>query len=915
MTPCSKRRFFVPEVVQTSAMDCGPAVLKSLLEGFGIPVDYGRLREACQTGVDGTSIDALGKVAGQLGLAADEVMLPVNHVLLAEADALPAILVVRLPSGNTHFVLVWRRHGPVVQVMDPAVGRRWITRSHLLQEIYAHTQRVPAAGWREWAVSDDFCRPLGRRLRNLGLGRSGAALLIETASAAPGWRPLALLDAATRFVDALVRAGALRRGAQAGGALHALLGAAQGETPKEGRSIPDAYWSVLPAPRGPDGEEQVRLVGAVLVRVRGRFPTGTNPDGATVTLSPELRAALTGPPSQPGRRLLQLLGGNGFLAPLVFTVGLAVTGGSVVLEAVLLRGAIQIGRDLRLVEQRLQAVGYLLVFVGALLLLELWVAGGLARLGRRLEARLRLAFLEKIPRLHDRYCESRPRSDMAERSHAIHKIRLLPRHAGKFVRAAIALGITAAAIAWMDPASAPLAILAAVVAVGLPVACTPLLAGLDLRVRTHTGALSHFYLDVLLGLAAVRAHGADRAVRREHESLLVEWARASRRLLGWVVVIEGLQSLAGFGLAGWLLLRHAGLVSEAGGMLLLAYWALNLPVLGGELALLVRQYPIHRNVTLRLLEPLGAPEERIEHRAKVREILNGQAQPPSKSAPHVSSSTHDPTPGVDITFNCVTICAGGHTILKDIDSHVEAGSQVAIVGASGAGKSTLVGILLGWHRAAAGQVLIDGEPLDAARLERLRNETAWVDPAVQLWNRSLIRNILYGVASSARAIGDVLHEGALVELLPRLPDGLQTRLGEGGGLLSGGEGQRVRFGRALVRAGVRLVILDEPYRGLDRETRRELLRRARRHWQGATLVCITHDVGETRDFERVLVIEAGHVVEDGSPRLLAADPRSRYRALLEAEEAVRAELWSSAIWQRLRLEERHLIDSLLERGK
>jgi ABC-type bacteriocin/lantibiotic exporter with double-glycine peptidase domain len=62
------RRYFAPEVVQTSAMDCGPATLKCLLEGFGIPVSYGRLREACQTDVDGTSIDTIEDIAGQLGL-------------------------------------------------------------------------------------------------------------------------------------------------------------------------------------------------------------------------------------------------------------------------------------------------------------------------------------------------------------------------------------------------------------------------------------------------------------------------------------------------------------------------------------------------------------------------------------------------------------------------------------------------------------------------------------------------------------------------------------------------------------------------------------------------------------------------------------------------------------------------------
>ena len=77
----TRRRLLVPEVVQTSTMDCGPAALKCLLDGFGLPVSYGRLREACQTDVDGTSIDTLEDVAVQLGLEAEQIMLPVDYVL------------------------------------------------------------------------------------------------------------------------------------------------------------------------------------------------------------------------------------------------------------------------------------------------------------------------------------------------------------------------------------------------------------------------------------------------------------------------------------------------------------------------------------------------------------------------------------------------------------------------------------------------------------------------------------------------------------------------------------------------------------------------------------------------------------------------------------------------------------------
>ena len=124
-------------------------------------------------------------------------------------------------------------------------------------------------------------------------------------------------------------------------------------------------------------------------------------------------------------------------------------------------------------------------------------------------------------------------------------------------------------------------------------------------------------------------------------------------------------------------------------------------------------------------------------------------------------------------------------------------------------------------------------------------------------------------------MGEVLRGVGLFDVLRHLPEGLQTPLGEGGGLLSGGEGQLVRLGRAWSRSRPRLVILDEPFRGLDRERRRLLLCRARQHFQGATLLCVTHDVGETVDFDRVLVVEAGRVVEDGSPQSPGRRRRTR----------------------------------------
>ncbi len=583
-----RRRLLAPEVVQTSAMDCGPAALKCLLEGFGIPVSYGRLREACQTDVDGTSIDTLDEIARQLGLDAVQVMLPMDHLLLLEAEALPALVVVKLPSGFTHFIVVWRRHGPWVQVMDPGSGRRWLSGTQLLRDLYVHKLRVPALDWYAWARSNAFLAPLARRLADLGLKPQGKRLITEAAGTSD-WRALATLDASIRLVTSLVRAEAIRPGREAQRVLPALLERAADTPLAEAGPIPERYWSVRPAPSAP-GErdapatEQLILQGAVLVVVRGPLAAediaksqmaaaeatttadhaaaGLPPQEQRPLLSPVLAAALAESPNRPGRELLQLLRGDGVLLFVVLGGGLAIAAGSLFLEALLLRSIIDISHDLGLVTQRLEAAGCFLVFALALLLIELRVGSALLRLGRRLETRLRLALLAKIPRLVDRYFQSRPVSDMAERSHSIHQLRLLPRLGGHLVRAVLALVVTGAALVWLYPPGAVLASLAVFLAVGLPLFFKLNLEELDLRVRTHSGALGRFYLDALLGLTTVRAHGAERAVRREHESLLVEWTDASFQLIRSAVTLEGLQAVTGLGLAAALLFGYADRFEE-----------------------------------------------------------------------------------------------------------------------------------------------------------------------------------------------------------------------------------------------------------------------------------------------------------------------------------------------------------------
>jgi ATP-binding cassette subfamily B protein len=194
---------------------------------------------------------------------------PVDHLLIPEAEALPALVVVRLANGFTHFVVVWRRHGRFVQVMDPAIGRRWPTWQRFLGELYIHTLPIPAATWRAWAGTPEFLGPLQRRWALLGIAGPAAEHALEAAVSDQEWYSLATLDATTRMTDAIVRAGGLGRGRPATRLFAACYDRARHQGAEAVQIIPEAYWTVRPAPPAPDGEEQVLLRGAVLVRVRG----------------------------------------------------------------------------------------------------------------------------------------------------------------------------------------------------------------------------------------------------------------------------------------------------------------------------------------------------------------------------------------------------------------------------------------------------------------------------------------------------------------------------------------------------------------------------------------------------------------------------------------------------------------------
>src|SRR6185503_12283042 len=440
---------------------------------------------------------------------------------------------------------------------------------------------------------------------------------------------------------AIVRARGINAGTQAGRMLEALTQNAHGD----GFTIPAAYWSVRSLPSDSD-EEQLLLRGAVLVRVKGVRTVESDER----PLSPELVAALNERPLRPMRELFRMFRADGVLMPLALLFALAVAAGGVIFESLLFRRLLEIGNELVLSRQRLGAVGFLLLFLVALLLLDLPIVAAAWNLGRRLEMRLRIAFLEKLPRLSDRYFHSRLTSDMAERAQSIHRLRALPEIGSHLARTIFTLVVTIVAIVWLSPSSRTLAIVAAVLIVAIPLLGNLFLSEYDLRARTHAGALSRFYLGALLGLVPIRTHSAERAVRLEHEGLLVEWTRAARALQKGVVAVEALQLFTGFSFAALLSYNYVMNESQIGAAVLMIFWGLSLPVIGQDIATLTRFYPAFRNITLRLLEPMGAIEEET-HTPNTETTLQ-------RSAPLSN--------GVSIVMRDVNVVAAGHTILEDI---------------------------------------------------------------------------------------------------------------------------------------------------------------------------------------------------------------------------------------------------------
>jgi ATP-binding cassette subfamily B protein len=210
-------------------------------------------------------------------------------------------------------------------------------------------------------------------------------------------------------------------------------------------------------------------------------------------------------------------------------------------------------------------------------------------------------------------------------------------------------------------------------------------------------------------------------------------------------------------------------------------------------------------------------------------------------------------------------------ILREVSFAIEPGTKLAVVGASGAGKSTLVKLLFRFYDAGAGSIAIDGQEIRGMKLDSLRRAIAIVPQDTVLFNDTLLENVRYGRPGATDAeVAAALELAQLAGFVARLPEGWHTRVGERGMKLSGGERQRVAIARAILKRAP-ILVFDEATSSLDSHSEASILDALRALARGHTSLVIAHRLSTIVDADRIVVLDEGRVVEQGTHEdLLAA---------------------------------------------
>lgn len=380
------------------------------------------------------------------------------------------------------------------------------------------------------------------------------------------------------------------------------------------------------------------------------------------------------------------------------------------------------------------------------------------------------------------------------------------------------------------------------------------------RSRGLAEADSSLYTKVSEVLGSIRAVKAFAAEDLEL-ARFTRHARESQRAYVRIITLSTLGGLvndvlAGFGVAAVVLV----------GALIVMSGELSI----GELLVFVAYLSALQGASTSIAQCLLVVQRSRASAERVVEILNQEDERDHAGRdrmPHISGA---------LTFEDVSFAyaspegAARGAALENLNLSIEPGETVALVGRSGAGKTTLLSLMLGFYRPQSGRILLDGVDVETLDLRWLRRNVALVLQDPIIFSASIGENIAYGrPGASAAEIEAAAAAAGLHEFAASLPERYETKVGERGARLSGGQRQRIGVARAFLKDAP-IIILDEPTSNLDASTERQVFEALTRLATGRTTLLVAHRLTTARRADRILVLEKGTLVEQGSHDALMA---------------------------------------------